>query len=415
MAERVPPGLPDRVLRKALTLVLGMAQRAAQQAGQQVGQQVGQPGVVEVPAGLRAFGLAHRELRDSELVRLRSLVEDAPEFRAWAGERLPAEAVGEVGHLWLTRPDGWEDAVLALASNVGEPEGEGGKERRRREAAEAKAAQLRLELDTERVTVARLTAEVERLEDQVAEWWRKHDAADRLAGERASTARKGVSERDRAVARAEAAEVEVAALTTRLADAEAARDALLADAAASWAESAEVQRVRSLLAEAHGVLDALVRRPEPRAVRRSPQAVPGNVVGDDVATLAHLLKVAGMRVVIDGYNVAKLGWPALSLVEQRERCVEALEAVASRTGAKIHVIFDGSTVAGASTNARRTVRVSFSPEGTLADDVIRAEVTDLDPSFPVLVVTNDKAVLKSVRSHGANVASSDALVAYARR
>lgn len=407
MVDRVPPTLPDRELRKALKFALGMAHLAPREGGP------------EVPSGLRTFLLAHRDVRDADLSRVRALLEAGVEFRTWVGARSTVEISGDAGHLWLSRPDGWEASVAAL---VGDSDGPGASEgspaeRRRREAAEAKLAQLRTEADVLRATITAQTSELAVLRERLAAEEQSRVAAERLAAERSSTARRGTGERDKAVARAEAAEHEAEIVRSRLAEVEAARDALLADAASSWAESAEVHRVRSLLAEAHGVLEALVAVPASgkSGARRAPQAIPGSAYGDDVATLQHLLKVPGIHVVIDGYNVAKLGWPSVSLVQQRDRCIDAAEGLASRWGTRIHVVFDGATVPGASTTARRLVRVSYSPEGVLADDVIRREVGAIDASVPVLVITNDKAVLRDVKAMGANTVPSDAAVALARR
>ena len=61
------------------------------------------------------------------------------------------------------------------------------------------------------------------------------------------------------------------------------------------------------------------------------------------------------------------------------------------------------------------MRVSYSPEGVSADDVIRAEVAVLPSDRPVVVVTNDRAVVSDVRADGANVLSSDVFLAVAGR
>jgi predicted RNA-binding protein with PIN domain len=122
---------------------------------------------------------------------------------------------------------------------------------------------------------------------------------------------------------------------------------------------------------------------------------------------------ADAEVFIDGYNIAKLVWPALALSQQRDRCIEHAEEVARRFGAAITVVFDGASVSGAS-SPRRLVRVIYSPEGTSADDLIRDRVAAVPVSTAVVVVTNDRAIQLDVRKHGANVLSSDALAALAR-
>jgi len=50
-----------------------------------------------------------------------------------------------------------------------------------------------------------------------------------------------------------------------------------------------------------------------------------------------------------------------------------------------------------------------------ADDVIRDEVAALPARTPVVVVTNDQAIVVDVRSAGANVVSSDMMLAVAGR
>jgi len=109
------------------------------------------------------------------------------------------------------------------------------------------------------------------------------------------------------------------------------------------------------------------------------------------------------------------GWDGFALEVQRERLIATAEDVARRWGTDITVVFDGADVPGARAPMRRLVRVVFSPAGLIADDVLRAEVDTLAHTQPVLVVTNDQAVLHDVRAAGANTISSDQFLAVARR
>ncbi len=142
--------------------------------------------------------------------------------------------------------------------------------------------------------------------------------------------------------------------------------------------------------------------------------LPGGVAGDSEAATEYLVR-SGASVLIDGYNVAKLGWPALELEMQRQVLLDAVENVARRYGSDLTVVFDGAGVVGASADQRRLVRVVYSPEGVIADDVIRSEVARLPATRHVVVVTNDKAVVTDVRAMGANTVSSDRFVALAKR
>ena len=91
-------------------------------------------------------------------------------------------------------------------------------------------------------------------------------------------------------------------------------------------------------------------------------------------TTEFLVTLPNVLVLVDGYNVAKLTWPDLSLAEQRDRMLDAADTVARRYGSEIAVIFDGADVIGAHAAQRRLARVGYSPAGITADDMIRAEV-----------------------------------------
>ncbi len=331
------------------------------------------------------------------------------------------ELIDDVGMLWITRPDGWVESALALVAaadherEVTDDAGEVRREQRRREAAETAAARARLELAEVREALAKesealrvMSLEHERLAKDLA-----------AARSRIRELESGMQRRDAgataAATQAEAAQDEVAALRAELDGAIAARDAALSGRAAESA-SVDLDRMRALLLEALSLTGERSSSPakKRRTPSRRPLAIPGGVYGDSDAAAEHLLRSPGVTVLVDGYNVAKLGWPDVELAHQRELCVEAAERLARRWGVSIHIVFDGADVVGAHTSARRLVRVSYSPQGVLADDVLRAEVQALDTARPVVVVTNDQAVLTDVRAAGANTVASDTFLSLAR-
>ena len=118
-------------------------------------------------------------------------------------------------------------------------------------------------------------------------------------------------------------------------------------------------------------------------------ALPGGVMGSSQAAAEFLLR-SGASVLVDGYNVAKQAWPNLDLAGQRVVLLDAVENLVRRHGSDITVVFDGADVVGASADGRRIVRVVFSPDGVIADDVIRDEVRRLPATRHVVVVTNDR-------------------------
>jgi len=322
-----------------------------------------------VPAGFRPY-LRFQKLPAPALTTLRAAVEADATFLHRLGVVATPELIDEIGMLWLTRPDGWQATAAAVAQN-GVPDadeaGELRREQKRRKAAEGVAARSRLE----------------------------------------------------SAALADQLEVEHAARATLAADARQLKSEL----AAARAHIRQLERSVEKLTKAavHAVAEpkptSKPRKAQPAAVRahRRPIAVPGGLHGKSEAVGEHMMRVPGVTVLVDGYNVAKLGWKSLSLERQRTACIDASENIARRWGTAVHVVFDGSSVVGAASPKRRLIRVSYSPEGVIADDVLRAEVAAIDIARPVVVVTNDQAVLNDVRAAGANVVSSDTFLALARR
>ena len=137
------------------------------------------------------------------------------------------------------------------------------------------------------------------------------------------------------------------------------------------------------------------------------------MLGSSDGASEYLLR-SGASVLVDGYNVAKLAWPDLDLPGQRIVLLDAIENLARRFGCDITVVFDGAGVVGGAADRRRIVRVVFSPEDVIADDVIRDEVRRLPASRPVVVVTNDQQIVRDVRQFGANTLTSDQFAALMR-
>ncbi|MFM2077101.1 MAG: hypothetical protein RJA49_991 [Actinomycetota bacterium] len=410
MAEQETPEdtsvLPDRALQSALEFAVLIAA---------AGQKTRPP--VPFPAGLKPF-LRFHKLPPKALSTVRDVVEGDPEYLHLLAIGAQAELVDEVGMLWLTRPEGWLDtAVAAVQPDVEVDDASDARaERRRREAAETAAARSRLEVVElkELLTRARLDAvDLAKERDRLAKQLR---AAESRVGELERGARRREAGNSADAERADAAVDELRSLRDRLTAAEEARDAALSSRAEESA-TVDADRMRTLLLEAlalTGTVPEPARRPR-RAVARKPIPIPGGLYGHSEKAAEHLLRFPGVLVLVDGYNVAKLGWPERSLEQQRDRCIDAAEALARRWGTALHIVFDGADVVGAHTRGRRLVRVTFSPEGVLADDVLRAEVAAVEPSRAVVVVTNDQAVLQDVKAAGANTISSDAFLTLARR
>ena len=141
-------------------------------------------------------------------------------------------------------------------------------------------------------------------------------------------------------------------------------------------------------------------RPRPRRWRRAAPRV-----------LDQLLALPRAHLVVDGYNVSKTGWPQASLEVQRTRLLTGLAATVARTRCEVTVVFDAA--AGGPrpvVPTPRGVRVVFSPEGVIADDVIRDYVAAEPVGRVVVVATSDREVAADVARDGARVVGAAALV-----
>ena len=117
------------------------------------------------------------------------------------------------------------------------------------------------------------------------------------------------------------------------------------------------------------------------------------------------------RMIVDGYNVSKTAWPSSSLEAQRIRLLNGLAPVVARTGAETTVVFDAAACANRPVvNTPRGVKVRFSPEGVIADDVIRDLVAAEPTGRVVIVITDHRQLGEDIHRAGGTWVSSQALV-----
>jgi predicted RNA-binding protein with PIN domain len=440
----------DELLRRALEVAFAVAQ---------VGFQRMKPPIAPPPA-LKPF-LKLKKLPPAALVPVRRAVEEDEAFRARVGEVATEELVGRAGWLWIARPEGWEEELAALAEQDAEAESEtarAGAEKsaaKRLEAAESEVRRAAAELAVTRGELRQLRARYEatageepRLRRRAEELERALDKVkakaermqDALTGEQAARAA--------AEARADALAADVEGLRAALEEA-VARSAENAPADASRAATlppAAVEGLRQAVAATATLSEVLARVADtledggdaggrhPRGavpVERAPRSrkngarrdvtrrqalrLPRGLSERSVEGASYLLVDSGAPVLVDGYNVAMLGWPDAPLPEQRTRLLDTLDDLACRAGTSIQVVFDGAEVGPAPPAKNRQVRVQFSPPGVIADDELRRLVASMPPTGAVVVATNDRALATDLRRMGANVVSSEQLLAVARR
>ena len=333
----------------------------------------------------------------------------------------PAEVAAAA---WLVRPEGWEEVLHALADRL----------RERPDAVEREAAEvtrLRDKLAEAEQAVrdlrARNRAQVDEYKAENASLRRK--LGESRAAERA--ARAALEEQQRAVeeARGSAAtqaasqDKELRRLRAQLAQLEAEASA---DRRAARSDRDEASLRARLLLDT--VIDAAsgLRR---ELALPSVEGAPGDRVEADLARAgearagvpaaassspALLERVLGMpraRLIVDGYNVSKTAWPSSPLEAQRIRLLGGLAPLVARLGVETTVVFDAAAATARTVaQAPRGVKVVFSPEGVIADDVIRDLVAAEPPGRVVVVVSSDREVATDVARAGARSHSADALI-----
>jgi predicted RNA-binding protein with PIN domain len=401
--------VPDQALQDALELAVGIAA---------AGVKLRPP--LAFPPALKRF-LRFHKLPPAALSQVRAAVEADDGFRRRLASVATADLVDQVGMLWLTRPDGWSDAIVALLPQRAEVDDETvlRRERRRRGAAEDSAARahaevlvLTGEVERERAAKAMLAAEGDHVRAELDDVRRRLREAQRAEHATAQALAK---------VEAELAEVRMA-MPAPQPDPIVAPDPIDADAVLALlddaiAASADVARI--LTAARREVEQPDGPSPAPprsrRARRRTPLRLPGGVLAGSIESAEYLLRAPRAKVLIDGYNVAKLGWPSLDLDHQRDQCIVSTENLAKRWNIEMTIVFDGATVEGAHASTRRRVRIVYSPAGVSADDVLRAEVEGIGRDQPVVVVTNDREIITDVVAGGSNSLSSDAFLGVLRR
>ena len=335
---------------------------------------------------------------------------------------------------FVLRPADWEAMVAAAADSATEAAvsarvDEAAREVERLTDALAAARETgRAELEQLRQQLAAARAEVDELRRRLRGTAEKIRRAEQGAQEEVAAAQ---ADRDAARVLARTAETESRRLRGRVGELESAlatsrregRDARTLDDA----------RLRvlldTLMGAANGVrrelaLPSTVLRPADLCAAGEEAHEPFSLAGargrpeDDPTVVDEALAVPGLHLIIDGYNVTKRGYGALTLQAQRVRLLAGLGPLAGRAPeAEITVVFDATAVASRPVGvpAPRGVRVLFSRLGELADEEIVRLVRAEPPGRPVVVVTSDREVADTCAGEGARVVPSVALLARLER
>ncbi|MDH5527321.1 MAG: NYN domain-containing protein [Nitrospirota bacterium] len=119
-----------------------------------------------------------------------------------------------------------------------------------------------------------------------------------------------------------------------------------------------------------------------------------------------------VRLVIDGYNLVAALWgmgtSARELERQRAEMIRMLARYREQRPHPIHVVWDGWKDGDpmGSRTVDHGIRVTFSPKGITADEVIRDLLAESDRVSGTVVVTSDRTVQGWARSAGAESVES---------
>ena len=393
----------------------------------------------EVPAALRPFSRWHPDaLRDAARARdalARALVSDA-RFRAEVAEAVADDdrraLATTLDPLSLRRELGSDEAVALLAVT----------------ARWSDLATLAAQLADERSAAGRATSEtapedapgptVNGLQEQVRALRRTLQEAERREADLRRSVQRLTRERDDAQAEAARGRIDYQELVERR-DRERAdqrerlarlrRRVRLAEsrAGASEARRAEIiselaalsQRLQAPLPsatasspprDAEGDAVGVPHRVRP-AVPGRPCRLPAGVDPNSSTAVTSLLQVAGLRLLIDGYNVTRdaRAVPDTGLEQQRAWLVRLVGGVVARFDVRPTLVFDGSAdVEGAAPRARGVI-VRFAVDET-ADELLVALLDGLPADEPVLVVTSDREICDAATIRDANSVSAAAFL-----
>ncbi len=333
-----------------------------------------------------------------------------------------ADPVEVAALLWLARPEGWQGHYDDAVHRV--------------EQAHASHDEALVERLTQRLEASEQQAREQRVKhkERVEELKTENAALRRKLGEARATQRAASHDVDQALveatARAEAAESAQAGAEAEVRRLRAQVDEVQSQLAGlrreSRSERDEVTlRARllldTLLDAGQGLRRELALPPVTGAPAAhledeidqaergtAPQAAQGP---SDPVLLENYLAMPRVRLLVDGYNVSKEGWPSSSLEAQRIRLLNGIAPLVARTGAETTVVFDAASVVKRPTVAApRGVRVLFSPEGVIADDVLRDLVAAEPEGRLVVVVTSDREVARDVRRAGARAVGAGSLL-----
>jgi len=108
------------------------------------------------------------------------------------------------------------------------------------------------------------------------------------------------------------------------------------------------------------------------------------------------------NVFVDGDSLAASAWPGAGFAKSRPWSVDATARVAARFASPVAVVFGEDAP---DLPQRERVAVRAVPRGSTMGDVLWDLIAPVDPSLPLLFVTDDPDAARVAEAHGARVLS----------
>jgi predicted RNA-binding protein with PIN domain len=328
--------------------------------------------------------------------------QDLESLAARVGERLAARQRAAAEEAERRQVEEAAGSAQRLQGELTAARRERDEQRSRAEAAEQRLSTLEEQRDEATARARDADEEQARLRRELEDVRRQaHQRQSRLQRRRQEAEQAAKVDRDRAGRVADELEEKAEELRAALSPEESRGGAGVDQAAGGEAGTGGSDAVSP-----RGLTDRGLTEP-PVAEPGRPCGLPPGVGSDTPAAVEALLRIPGLAVFVDGYNVTKdvRGRPGEKLADQRGWLVALAGALVARYRSKVTVVFDGTDQQLARPPAQKGVVVEFSEGDEIADERI-AELVEASPETPALVVSSDREVAAAGRAQGANTASS---------
>ena len=365
------------------------------------------------PKNLKAF--IHFTNSKQITGRIRKIFEEDPAMRQKYVDRLTEKQTGEIGWLWLTRPDGWEETSTELIAEA---------QANRKTTKRIKEA--RHLLDNLRKKLAKSEKSATRIETTYKAAIKRERKA-RKAWKQSVIDRGKFAENRRIAEIKEQEAIDTSNILER--EFKSANEARIAAKLDSQKAQSDVKslskQIKDLEEPQKPIKPSQVKAPIPIKqvvvpTRRVPVTLPTGLNRLHARTAKLLSQHQGMCFLVDGYNVAFKQWTSseiddgtLTLSDLRTRLERRLRRLANSHRLKMIVVWDGHKEKRLNENTgsgkyKSGITVYFSLPGVTADDLLVDICENMPVTQAITVVTSDKELQARSKQLGCNVLDSNA-------